>query len=262
MAFVIDDAIIASILAGVAASSIGAGVNAGMAQQADRKQATITNRQRQQAAETRAMMERRQAWLSQQMNQDEALIRAGEDQLYENMKAMGDQATRKGIEQETTRLSDVLGGDKAQAQTRVGQDISAATMTSPGKDVAQVFADDKASKAQMFGADAARRIQALAANTAYDTFGQKQAIQMGRGADALGLTAALRRGNRAAYDRQMQTLMQGEQAGNAATNALGDQYIPLDTRLGDVISGVGNIALSYGAGKLGQRNAGKATIFG
>ena len=85
---------------------------------------------------------------------------------------------------------------------------------------------------------------------------------MGRGADALGLTAALRRGNRAAYDRQMKTLMQGEQAGNAATNALGDQYIPLDTRLGDVISGVGNIALSYGAGKLGQRNAGKATIFG
>lgn len=261
MAFVIDDAIIASIIAGIASSAIGTGVTAMQAKSADQQQAAIVNRQRQQAAEQRAMTERRQAWLSQQMQQDEALRRQGQKSVDNTMDQMSAEATKKGLGQETSRLADTLGGDTQQAQERVAQDISAATMTAPGKDVAQVLGDDRAAKAKMFGADAAKRMSALAANTAYDTFGQKQNIQLARGADALGLTANFRRGTMDAYQRQMQTLMGGEQAAGAAVNALGNQYVPLDTRMGDIISGVGNMALMYGASRAGAKAGAGKSIF-
>jgi hypothetical protein len=244
----------AGIIVGIVGSIVGAGVNAGMASQASDRQAAIINRQRLQAQDARAMAERRQAWLAKQMEQDDAMRQKGVETVNKTMEGQSAEATKAGLKAETQRLSDVLTPDNAKGV--IANEMSTATNSNGVGNVGgNVLIDDRASKADMFGKNAQMQLGALAKNMAYDTFGQKQAISLARGADQLGFIQNLRKGNRDAYERQMRTLMSGEDAANAATNSLSNYQIPLDTRIGDTISGLGGVALQYGMGQAGQRQA-------
>lgn len=249
-------------IAGTIASATGMGVSMAQQQQADRTQATNIRRQRMLAQEQRDSAMRRSRMLSEQKGQDEALRAKQQELTDQQLSEASRQAYEKRQADEQARLGDVLSGSTPATPNQPApanaaleniqggdQSGSAAMVLDTASPTTQ---NDSANIASLFQGQTDQALQGAAANQSFDFSMGGLGRDLQRKNDAIQFTAGLRKQGRDRLTLTEQLMNSANQAQGAAIGTLGDKNYVLDNSMGNILSGLGNMALQYGAYGMGR----------
>jgi hypothetical protein len=237
---------------------IGAALTAGSAimrnramQQADNAQMRILQQQRQAFAEQRAMTERRQAQLAEQLRQDEALRERGRAEYQQALQNQAPEGAQATLDAEKVRMADLIAPEQSVGDLNASVNAFLTGKTQP-EGAGEVQTDGmKVVNQAGITDDLSSRLKALGTLTAYDTAGAIGDRDLGQRGTMVGFYGNERKQGEDAYQRRMNVLRSGEQAMGAAGEALGNQVVNVDTRLADLLGGVGQMGMMYGMGGFG-----------
>jgi hypothetical protein len=241
---------------GLVASLAGTGVSLMNAAQADRTQATNVRRQGQLAAEQRKNMLRRQKMVQEQQGQDEQARAKQQALLDQNMQDASKAKFDQNQQAEQDRLSQVLAGqaDTAHAPAPVTPNAAVANLATgnqSGGTASIVDAIDKYYKDQT-----AKEISGMAGNMAFGTGMADTARKLGQQTQDLQFMGSQRQTNRQSLGAYGAGMDSANAALSGAISTIGNSYIPVNNTLGNTLSGLGNMALQYGAYGMGQGSSG------
>jgi hypothetical protein len=236
------------------------------AKAADSRQAANIAQQGQLAAQQRQQMLRRQKLVQEQQGQDEQARARQQAMLDQQMEDASREKYDKQRAEEQNRLTNVLAGDNTAVhgpQTPAVPQSAVANLAtgSQGGGSASIVGaptpsgGDKAMSDLLAGhfADQTQHALATAANDAAFTTGMNtMARDLSRQDANIQFAGAQRKSNRDSIARYGAGMDSANAALSGAIQSIGNSYIPVDNTMGNALSGLGSLALQYGAYGMGK----------